>query len=89
MTAVPVGDARDHLSELLGEVERTHERLTITRHGRPIAVVLSPADLESLEETIDLLSTPGALAAVREGAAEIAAGQGLSLEEIRAEFGGG
>lgn len=87
MTAVPVGEARDHLSELLGEVERTHERLTITRHGRPIAVVLSPADLESLEETVDLLSTPGALAAVREGDAEIAAGARVGLEDIRAEFG--
>lgn len=88
MTAVPVGEARNHLSELLGEVERTHERLTITRHGRPIAVVLSPEDLESLEETVDLLSTPGALAAVREGDAEIASGLRVSLEEIKAEFGG-
>lgn len=89
MTAVPVGEARDHLSELLGEVERTHERVTITRHGRPIAVVLSPEDLESLEETVDLLATPGALAAIREGAAEIASGLRVSLVDIRAEFGGG
>lgn len=70
-------------------MERTHERVTITRHGRPIAVVLSPDDLESLEETIDLLATPGALAAVREGDAEIASGATVSLEEIKAEFGGG
>lgn len=89
MTTVPVGEARDHLSELLGEVERTHERVSITRHGRPIAVLISPDDLESLEETLDILSTPGALEAIREGQAEIAAGQGVSLEEIRAEFGGG
>lgn len=89
MTAVPVGEARDHLSELLGEVERTHERVNITRHGRPIAVLLSPDDLESLEETIEILSRPGALEAIREGEAEIASGQGVGLEEIRAEFGGG
>lgn len=84
-----MGEARNHLSELLGAVERTHERVTITRHGRPIGVLLSPEDLASLEETIDLLSTPGALAAVREGDAEIASGSRVSLEDVRAEFGGG
>lgn len=89
MTAVPVGEARDHLSELLGEVERTHERVTITRHGRPIAVVLSPEDLESLEETIDILSTPGALTAIREGDAELARDERISLDDVRAEFGSG
>lgn len=77
----------NHLSHLLGEVERTHERLTITRHGRPIAVVLAPGDLESLEETIEILSTPGAIAAVREGDAEIASGQRVSLDDVKAESG--
>lgn len=49
----------------------------------------SSDDLESLEETIDLLLTSGALDAVREGAAEFAAGKRVALEEISSEFGGG
>ncbi len=84
---MPVGDARDHLSELITEVERTHERVTVTRHGRPVAVVLSPDDLESLEETLDILSQPGALAEIRDSADDIAAGRTVSIEDIRAEFG--
>ncbi len=87
MTSVPVGEARDHLSELLGEVERTHERVSITRHGRPIAVLISPDDLESLEETLDILSTPGALEAIKEGRADIAAGRVVSAEEVLRELG--
>jgi antitoxin YefM len=87
MSIVPVGDARDHFSELIGEVERTHERVTVTRHGRPVAVLLSPDDLESLEETLDILSQPGALAEIQESAEDIAAGRVVSIEEIRAEFG--
>ncbi|MCA1673805.1 MAG: type II toxin-antitoxin system Phd/YefM family antitoxin, partial [Actinobacteria bacterium] len=47
MSIVSVGDARDHFSELITEVERTHQRVTVTRHGKPVAVVLSPDDLES------------------------------------------
>jgi prevent-host-death family protein len=87
MSVMPVGDARDHLSELITEVERTHERVTVTRHGRPVAVVLSPDDLESLEETLDILSQPGALAEIRDSADDIAAGRTVSIEDIRAEFG--
>ena len=87
MSVMPVGDARDHLSELITEIERTHERVTVTRHGRPVAVVLSPDDLESLEETLDILSQPGALAEIRDSADDIAAGRTVSIEDIRAEFG--
>ncbi len=87
MSAIPVGDARDHFSELINEIERTHERVTVTRHGRPVAVVLSPDDLESLEETLDILSQPGALAEIDDSAADIAAGRTMSMEDIRAEFG--
>ncbi|MGH3782624.1 MAG: type II toxin-antitoxin system Phd/YefM family antitoxin [Pseudonocardiaceae bacterium] len=87
MSAVPVGDARDHFSELSAEVERTHERVTVTRHGRPVAVLLSPEDLESLEETLDILSQPGALDEIRKSAQDVAAGRTVSIEEVRAEFG--
>lgn len=87
MSAVPVGDARDHFSELIAEVERTHERVTVTRHGRPVAVLLSPEDLESLEETLDILSQPGALEEIRESAEDVAAGRTVSIEEVWAEFG--
>ena len=75
------------MSELITEVERTHERVTVTRHGRPVAVVLSPDDLESLEETLDILSQPGALAEIRDSADDIAAGRTVSIEDLRAEFG--
>lgn len=87
MSSMPVGDARDHFSEVLSEVERTHHRVTITRHGRPVAVLLAADDLEAWEETLDVLSTPGALAEIREARADVKAGRVFSTEEIRAEFG--
>jgi antitoxin YefM len=87
VNAMPVGDARDHFSELIAEVERTHRRVTGTRHGRPVAVLISPEDLESLEETLDILSQPGALEEIRRSETDIAAGRTVSIEEVRAEFG--
>ena len=38
----------------------------ITRNGRSAAVLISPEDLAQLEETIDVLSDPQALADIRE-----------------------
>lgn len=84
---VPLGDARNELSRYVAEVERTHERVTITRHGKPAAVLISPDDLESLEETLDILSTPGELEAIREGEADVRAGRFVDTEVIKRRYG--
>lgn len=75
MTTVPLGEAKDRLSEYIAGVERTHERVVITRHGRPTAVLISSDDLAALEETVDLLTTSDAPAAIAEGLADLAAGR--------------
>src|SRR5579875_3496870 len=51
MKELPLADVRNRLSELVAEVEQTHERISITKHGHPAAVLLSPGDLASIEET--------------------------------------
>ncbi len=33
-------DVKDHLSEVVDQVEREHDRVVITKHGRPAAVVV-------------------------------------------------
>ena len=87
MSAVPLGEARDRLSEYVAEVERTHQRVTITRHGRPAAVLISVDDLASIEETLEILGTPGAVQAIREGQADAEAGRFADNDEIKARFG--
>ena len=87
MSAVPLGEARDRLSEFVAEVERTHERVTITRHGHPAGVLISVDDLASIEETLEILGTPGALQAIREGQADAAAGRFADNDEVKARFG--
>lgn len=82
MASVPLGEARNRLSEYVADVERTHERITITRHGRPAAVLISADDLASIEETIDILRTPGAVEAIRYGRADADAGRFVSNDEI-------
>jgi len=57
--------------------------VVITRNGRPEAVIISVADLETLEETLDLLSTPGALDEIRTAEAQIARGEAIGADELR------
>ncbi len=48
MTVFPLGDVKSHLSEIVGRVHDHHERVTVTVHGRPSAILIAPEDLEAL-----------------------------------------
>lgn len=87
MKELPLADVRNRLSELVADVENTHERVTITKHGHPAAVLVSSDDLASLEETLDLLSDPSALADIREAEAEAGRGEYTAAEEMEALMG--
>lgn len=52
MNTVPLAEAKDRLSALVGEISSTHAHYTITRNGRPAVAMLPVDDLEALEETI-------------------------------------
>ena len=83
MTTISLADVKARLSAVLDEVRDTHERVVITRNGRPEAVILAVSDLEALEETLDLLSTPGVLEQIRAAEAEVARGEATDAEELR------
>lgn len=82
MTSMSLAEVKAHLSELVGRVSTQHERLTVTVHGRPSAVLLAVEDLESLEETIAVLSDTDAMRDLIEAEAEIARGEGESEEQL-------
>lgn len=46
---VPVTHARTELSELVNRVVYTDDHVVLTRHGRPVAALVSITDLERLE----------------------------------------
>ena len=74
MSTHSLRDVRDQLSEVIDRVEHHHERVVVTRNGKPAAVIMSPEDLAQLQETIDVLSDPLALADIREADASYARG---------------
>ena len=66
-----LADVKNRLSEVVDRLEREHGRVIITKHGHPAAVVISVEDLESLEETLDIMDSAGLLSDIRESLAEL------------------
>jgi prevent-host-death family protein len=81
---LPLSQVKARLSEIADEVDRTHERVHITRNGREYVVLISAEDLDSLEATLELLSDRKALAEIRQAEAAVAAGDMTTGEEMGA-----
>src|SRR5216683_2565401 len=81
---LPLSSVKAHLSELVDRVEDQHDRVVVTRNGKPAAVLISQDDLESLEETLTTLSDPGIMAQIRESEGQLADDQrGSTVAELR------
>lgn len=78
---MPLADVKNRLSEVVDRLEREHGRVVITKHGHPAAVVMSVEDLESLEETLDILDSADLLAEIRASLAEASRAEVLSKDE--------
>jgi prevent-host-death family protein len=83
---LPLAEIKKRLSEIVDGVEQKHDRVVLTRNGRPAAVILSPDDLESLEETLAILSNPGAMQDIREAESEIDKGDVVTVDQLRAKY---
>ena len=83
---LPLAEIKARLSEIVDLIEEQHERVTLTRNGRPAAVLISPEDLEALEDTLDLLSDPKAVREIERARTDIGRGKGIGAEELKARY---
>jgi len=78
---LPFSEAKAHLSELADRVEVQHDRILVTRNGRPSFVLMSPDDLESLEETLDILRDGELAESLRRSREDAVAGRRVRLDD--------
>jgi len=86
MDFVSISDLRTNLPFFIEETNKNLKRFVVTVSGKPKAVVISPEELESLEETAEILAIPGALKDIKQGYKEIKQGKGIPLEEIEKKY---
>ena len=82
METTSLADAKNRLSELVSAVQGTWERVTITKNGKPVAVLdggRGPGEPRS--RPLEVLSDPDAMAAIaedRSGTGELTTGQEMA-----------
>ena len=81
---MPLSDAKARLSEIADDVDRTHDRVHITKNGRDYVVLLAAEDLDSIEATLELLADPDAQERLRESDRDVARGDVLDEDDVRA-----
>lgn len=79
-------EARTNLYDILEEVGKKLRRFIITHHGKPQAVVMPIEDIESWEETLDILSNKKLMRDIRQAEKDYRAGKFYTLEEVEKEI---
>ena len=80
---VSISNARANLPDLVEKVNKNMDRVVITVNGKPKATLVSAEELESLEETAEILAIPGALEDIKEGMEQIKRGEFTRLEDLK------
>ncbi len=81
-STLTASEARSNLYDMLDQVQNYLRRFVITHHGKPRAVILSLDEIESLEETADILAIPGARASILRGVAQVKKHQGKNFDKF-------
>ncbi|MHB8296762.1 MAG: type II toxin-antitoxin system Phd/YefM family antitoxin [Acidimicrobiales bacterium] len=82
--SLPLATVKDRFSELVDRVNREHQRVVVTRNGVPVIVLVSVEELEGLEETLEILSEPETMAAIRESEDQLTQGCDIAIGEAEA-----
>ena len=72
MKVLPLSEVKTKLSELVDVVERRDEPITITRNGKPIAIIVSKDEYDGWQETVEILRDPQLLKEIRDGVRRLA-----------------
>ena len=83
---VAASKARKDFFKLLKIAGKPGSSVTITLEGSPPVIMISEDEYESLVETLDIMSDPQMMEAIREGEADIAAGRTVSWEQVKREL---
>lgn len=80
---ISISNARATLPDLINKISKNMDRATITVNGKPKAVVLSSEELESLEETAEVLAIPNIKRDLEKSRKQIKAGKFVLLSDLK------
>lgn len=83
MKILPLSEVKMKLNELVEEVLSRDEETTITRNGKPVAIIISPDEFDTWEETLAIRSNEELMAEIQKGLEDLKSRSRLyTLEEL-------
>ena len=83
---VPVTEAKRKLLEFARQAGELGETVTLTRHGKPYVVMMSVAEYESIQETLEILSDQETMASLAQSKEDIKAGRLVNWKDLKNEL---
>ena len=71
MKILPLSEVKMKLSQLVEEVLSLDEEITVTRNGKPVAIIVSPDEFDSWQETLAIRADAELMAEIRRGLEDI------------------
>ena len=87
INTVSLKELRPELPKVISRIDGKLDRYVITKRGKPVVVMMSVEDYESLMETLDILADPKAMASLRRGEEEIRKGRTRPWKDIKSSLG--
>ena len=84
MNTMSISEAKMKLSALVESVNATDQEVTITKNGRPVAVLVSPDEFEGWRETLAIRSNTDLMKEIKKGLTSLKKKKGslYTLEEL-------
>ena len=83
---LPITKAREELTTLVENAKKRLDEYVITVNGTPAAVIISVAEYESWKETMEIMSDPELMKAIKEGEEDIKKGRYITLDQLKKEL---
>lgn len=83
---VTISKLHERLSDYIASVEKSDRPILITKRGKPVAVLTSFDDYDSLWETVEVFSDEDTMATMKQVDEEVARGDYITGEQLHKEL---
>lgn len=87
VSTVSLKSLRPQLPKVISRIDGKLDRYIVTRRGKPVVVMMSVEDYESLMETLEILADPKAMADLRRGEEDIRKGRTRAWKDVKKSLG--
>ena len=84
---ISITEARNQLTRLPAELEKTQETIAVTRNGEPKLAIMSWDLYQATVETMEIMSDPELMEQIRRGIKDIEEGRVVPWEEAKKRLG--